>query len=185
MSAADWAAHVAVLDARKPFRDLELCRLDESGRKAWVSVSGEPVFDASGAFTGYRGVAKDITARKRAEELRALEHAVNRSLADADNASAAVQAAIRAICESEGWECGRYFRWEEKTGVLRFIDAWGIADPTIERYVEQSRDLIYAPGVGLVGKVWRSGLPIWVADVSRDERVAHAALARDRARHLE
>jgi PAS domain S-box-containing protein len=33
-----------------------------------VSVSGLPVFDASGRFTGYRGVGRHITERKRAEK---------------------------------------------------------------------------------------------------------------------
>jgi diguanylate cyclase (GGDEF)-like protein len=32
-----------------------------------VSISGEPIFDAEGRFTGYRGVARDITERKKAE----------------------------------------------------------------------------------------------------------------------
>src|SRR5882762_10372695 len=134
MTEKDWAAHIALLDARKPFRDLEFCRLDESGRKIWISVSGEPVFDASGAFKGYRGVGKDITERKRAEQLQALEHAVSRSLADADNASEGLKAAIRAVCETEGWECGRYFRVDEKAGVLRFADAWSVPDPAVERF---------------------------------------------------
>ena len=68
MSADDWAAHIAVLEAHQPFSDLELCRQDESGRKVWTSVSGEPVFDPFGAFKGYRGVGKDITERKQGEE---------------------------------------------------------------------------------------------------------------------
>jgi len=68
MTADAWAEHIAVLDAHKPFRDLELCRLDESGNKIWVGSSGEPVFDAAGAFRGYRGVGKDITERKQNEE---------------------------------------------------------------------------------------------------------------------
>ena len=68
MTAEDWAAHIATLEARRPFRDLELCRLDENGKKVWVVVSGEPVFDPSGTFTGYRGVGKDITERKQDEE---------------------------------------------------------------------------------------------------------------------
>ena len=42
MSAADWEAHIATLDAREPFRDLELCRLDDAGERVWISVSGEP-----------------------------------------------------------------------------------------------------------------------------------------------
>jgi diguanylate cyclase (GGDEF)-like protein/PAS domain S-box-containing protein len=68
MAEADWAAHRAVLEARQPFRNLELGRVNEAGEKVWVSVSGEPMFDAAGAFKGYRGVGTDITARKREEQ---------------------------------------------------------------------------------------------------------------------
>ena len=178
MTDKDWAAHIALLDARKPFRDLEFCRLHESGRKTWMSVSGEPVFDSSGAFKGYRGVGKDITERKRAEQLRRLEHAVSRSLADADSVTAAVQAAVRAICETEGWECGRYFRWDEKTGSLRFADAWGISDDVVQQFLAKSHELSYAPGVSLAGKVWRSRQPLWASDLTRDTQVDQAVLAR-------
>src|SRR4029077_10101190 len=68
MSADQWAGHIALLESHKEFRDLELCRIDESGKKIWISISGEPVFDSSGAFKGYRGVGKDITERKHDEE---------------------------------------------------------------------------------------------------------------------
>jgi diguanylate cyclase (GGDEF)-like protein/PAS domain S-box-containing protein len=68
MTETDWAAHKAILDSRQSFRDLELGRTNEKGEKVWVNVSGEPVFDEAGAFKGYRGVGKDITARKRDEE---------------------------------------------------------------------------------------------------------------------
>src|SRR5882724_4611169 len=164
MSEADWAAHIALLDARKPFRDLELFRTDPSGGKVWVSVSGEPVFDTAGAFRGYRGVGKAITERKRAEQLQALEHAVSRSLADADSVTAAVQAAVRSICETEGWECGRYFRWDDKAQVLRFSDAWGISDDVVQQFLAKSRELSYAAGVGLAGKVWQSRQPLWATE---------------------
>jgi diguanylate cyclase (GGDEF)-like protein/PAS domain S-box-containing protein len=179
MTEKDWSAHIALLDARKPFRDLEFCRLHESGGKTWIRVSGEPVFDASGTFKGYRGVGKDITERKRAEQLRALEHAVSRSLADADSVTAAVQAAVRAICETERWECGRYFRWDENTETLRFADAWGISDEVVQQFLAKSRALSYAPGVGLAGKVWQSRQPLWATDLTRDTRVDQVALARD------
>jgi len=38
------------------------------GGKRYVSVSGLPVFDETGRFIGYRGVGRNITERKRAEE---------------------------------------------------------------------------------------------------------------------
>ncbi|MBK8017376.1 MAG: PAS domain S-box protein [Betaproteobacteria bacterium] len=57
--------HRATLDARRPFRDLVL-RSRKTGR--WGLSSGEPVFDAGGAFKGYRGVGRDITDLKTVEE---------------------------------------------------------------------------------------------------------------------
>jgi response regulator RpfG family c-di-GMP phosphodiesterase len=63
-----WAAHRAVLDAHQPFREFELSRVDSDGTVHFFLISGDPVFDASGAFTGYRGVGTDISDKKRAEE---------------------------------------------------------------------------------------------------------------------
>jgi response regulator RpfG family c-di-GMP phosphodiesterase len=63
-----WAAHRAVLDAHQPFRDFELSRVDGDGTVRYFLISGDPVFDGSGAFTGYRGVGTDISEKKRAEE---------------------------------------------------------------------------------------------------------------------
>jgi PAS domain S-box-containing protein len=60
-------AHRADLEAREPFVDFEYGRRDAAGSVHYVSVSGQPVFDADGAFRGYRGVGKDITRRKTDE----------------------------------------------------------------------------------------------------------------------
>src|SRR5450830_640005 len=65
---AGWQAHRAVLHAHRPFRDFEFSRLGADGTEHYLSISGDPVFDASGAFKGYRGVGTVITERKRAEQ---------------------------------------------------------------------------------------------------------------------
>lgn len=62
-----WRAHRAQLEAHEEFRDFELERTAPDGSSIWASVSGAPIFDAQGRFTGYQGVARDITERKRAE----------------------------------------------------------------------------------------------------------------------
>src|SRR5262249_54646421 len=154
-----------------------------SGRKAWISVSGEPVFDAFGVFVGYRGIGKDITARKRSEQLQTLEHAVNRSLAEASDSGSALQAAIRAICENEGWECGRFFRWDARDGVLRFGGSWNVPGEAAEKFIARSQGITYAPGVGLAGHVWNTGQPLWISDVSSDPRASQLLLARESGMH--
>ena len=67
MGPEDWAAHRGLLEAHKPFRELELQRLDASGQPYWISLSGEPVLGGDGALLGYRGVGRNITERKRVE----------------------------------------------------------------------------------------------------------------------
>ena len=184
MTGTDWVAHRAMLEARQPFRDLELCRYDSRGCKVWFRVSGEPVFDASGAFKGYQGIASDITERRRAEELRELEHAVTRILADAHSASAALQTVIRAVCETEGWECGRYFRVDEPGRLLRFAEGWGIADPAVQRFVLLSRELVYRPGEGLSGLAWQKGEMVWASDVAKDPRSSKATMNKIGSREI-
>ena len=81
-----WARHKAVVDAHRPFRNLEY-EVEVPGRgMCWISVSGVPVFDQGGHFTGYRGSSTDITERKRHEQelQRALQaaEAGNRAKAD-------------------------------------------------------------------------------------------------------
>jgi PAS domain S-box-containing protein len=63
-----WRKHQETLDAHLPFRDFELARPTPDGGKRYISVSGLPVFDQSGRFTGYRGVGRHTTERKRAEQ---------------------------------------------------------------------------------------------------------------------
>ncbi|MGA8004537.1 MAG: diguanylate cyclase [Burkholderiales bacterium] len=65
---AGWQAHRATLDAHRPFRDFELSRLGADGTERFISISGDPVFDAAGQFIGYRGVGTDVTARRRADQ---------------------------------------------------------------------------------------------------------------------
>jgi len=177
-----WNKHKAVLEARQPFADFLYKRPDPGGER-YVSASGQPIFDANQRFKGYRGIAKNVTGSKRGEDLLRLEHSVTRALAEADSASAALKAAIRALCETEGWECGRYFYADDKAGVLRFGEAWGVESVTIERFLAGAREVSYVPGAGLMGRVWQSGQPLWVADVDNDTRTLQKAAVRDLGLH--
>ncbi len=76
MSEADWAAHRATLERHEPFQDLQLRRREASGDVTTISVSGKPIFDAQGRFTGYRGIGRNITQRKRSK--RSLREIVER-----------------------------------------------------------------------------------------------------------
>jgi PAS domain S-box-containing protein len=54
----------ANLAARRPFLDFVYSRTNPDGSRQYLMVSGEPMFDPSGRFTGYRGIGKDVTESK-------------------------------------------------------------------------------------------------------------------------
>jgi diguanylate cyclase (GGDEF)-like protein/PAS domain S-box-containing protein len=145
---AEWARHRAQLERHEPFRDLELRRVAPGGRAVWASVSGEPVFETDGRFKGYRGAGRDITAQKRVEELLRLEHAVARVLAQATRLSEGMEAALRVMCEAEGWDYGRCLKVE--AGALeRVQDGWFAREPAVEQFLRGARVL------------WEEGKPVW------------------------
>jgi diguanylate cyclase (GGDEF)-like protein/PAS domain S-box-containing protein len=63
-----WAEHRALLDRHEPFRNFVYQIRNVIGELRTFSVSGKPIFDAQGVFTGYRGIGTDITDREAAEQ---------------------------------------------------------------------------------------------------------------------
>ena len=56
------------LSEKKPFAFVENVCLHKDGHKVVLETSGVPFFDAGGNVRGFRGVDRDVTERKRAEE---------------------------------------------------------------------------------------------------------------------
>jgi CheY-like chemotaxis protein len=56
----------AQIAARQPFLDFAFSRVNADGSQQQFRVSGEPMFNESCRFTGYRGIGVEVTARTRA-----------------------------------------------------------------------------------------------------------------------
>ncbi|MBC8433615.1 MAG: PAS domain S-box protein [Desulfobacterales bacterium] len=56
------------LSTQKPFDSIENANLHKNGSIVVMETSGIPTFNADGEFSGYRGIDRDITERKQAEE---------------------------------------------------------------------------------------------------------------------
>jgi diguanylate cyclase (GGDEF)-like protein/PAS domain S-box-containing protein len=66
--AEGWDAHRKLLESHQPFHDVVFRFRVPHGGRAYASVSGEPVFAPDGTFAGYRGIGRDITEQKLAED---------------------------------------------------------------------------------------------------------------------
>src|SRR3990172_8729636 len=60
------------ISMQKPFTRLKKTLIHKDDHAVVLEISGSPVFDSQGVLQGYRGIARDVTERKRAEtELKA------------------------------------------------------------------------------------------------------------------
>ena len=50
---------------KRPFLDFVYSRTSPDGSRQYLMVSGEPMYDSSGRFVGYRGIGKDMTETMR------------------------------------------------------------------------------------------------------------------------
>jgi len=153
-------------------KTLELAGLRKDGAEivTEVSISGVNLDAKWHAVCIFR----DITECKRAEQMLQLEYAVARCLDWADSTAEALRAAARAICQTLNWECGRFLEVDDAAGVLRLVEYWSEPDPALQGFLSAAYSFTYAPGVGMSGKVWQSGQPLWIPDITKDARALTA-----------
>ena len=122
-------------------------------------------------------LAAVISERKRAEERLQVQDSVSRILAESPALKEAAPKIVQVLCEKAGWEVGAIWNVDEPANQLACVEVWhppGIKVPEFEAATRQMR---FARGIGLPGRVWSSGKPAWIADVTRDSNFPRAPVA--------
>ncbi len=112
------------------------------------------------------GVVMDVTERKRAEARLTVQYETARALAEAETLAQAVPRVLRAVCESLGWEHSVFWQVDKAVRLLRWVESWHPPSLDFTGLDEIQRQITFAPGAGLAGAVWSTGLPSWVPDIT-------------------
>jgi len=154
--------------------------LRKDGSSIWVNRTVSLVHDAAGKPLYFIRIIEDISERKQAEQRQAMEHAVTRVLAEAETLAEAIPKIIQTICEAMSWQCGACWQWDEETGLLRCTECWGVAVPEIREFVTENRSRTMEPktasGQGLVRRIYKTGQPVWITDISQYKGLQRASL---------
>jgi diguanylate cyclase (GGDEF)-like protein/PAS domain S-box-containing protein len=154
-----WERHRALLETHEPFRDVLHRMPSATSGTRYVSFSGQPVFDERKRFTGYRGVARDVSVETREAALLQLENVVARVLTEGDNVNDGLRRVLEAMCRSQQWTTGNFWRVDEQRDVLHHVVGWCAAQ-------SEHRSLLTA---GDRLPPWLMGGPVWIGDVARDQ----------------
>ena len=120
--------------------------------------------------------SRDITARKRLERRLIAQYKVAKILAESRSLDASATMLLQAICESLGWDLGQFWIIDRESDVLRWLASWRVPTATPD-FEDASRGRTFARGVGLPGRIWEAGEPIWISDLATDTNFPRAAVA--------
>ena len=158
--------------------------VSKGGDICWVHAVAEPVVVENGRRALLRGTFMDINERKQLEHRQALEHNVTRVMAESETIEAAMPTIIKMVCETFGWDCGAYWRWEKRERLLRCSDTWSIDSSEVRKFVVLSKQQRFAPApAGLIRRVWSTGEPVWIADASCEPGFLRASIAAKAGLH--
>lgn len=159
----------------------EILNYGKDGLSYWLAVEVQPIHDEAGRLTNFMAIETDITARRAAQQRLAIQFEVSRVLAETNNLATAFPQILQAICEHLGWQVGQL--WRSVGERLRFVDVWHLAATNVAEFVSASRQLKFSPGVGLPGRVWITGKPLWIPDVMREADFPRSAVAAKAGLH--
>ena len=125
----------------------------------------------------------EITDRKRAEHRTAVNLAVARILSESPSVTDAAPRILQAVCQTLGWEVGAFWIPVPNGSVLRCLKIWESRVGKFPKFKAASRKLKLAPGVGLLGRIWRNLKPTWVSDITKDTNFARASVAAGEGLH--
>lgn len=118
-----------------------------------------------------------VAQARRSEQHLLAQYAVTSILAEAPTLKDAAQPILRAIGESLHWELGLFYRVEEAAEALRFVGLWHTPSVDAAEFICDSRNHTFPRGVGLAGRVWDAGKPIWIPDIAADPTFRRAVPA--------
>ncbi|NVL90193.1 MAG: PAS domain S-box protein, partial [Desulfobacterales bacterium] len=91
-----------ILESREPFAELEKTSLYKDGSQVVLESSGVPILDEAGNLLGYRGIDRDITKRKKAEqELQKASYELEDKARELEKANKELKEATVQLVQSE------------------------------------------------------------------------------------
>lgn len=113
-------------------------------------------------------VAADLTARKKTEHRRSAQYAVVHALSEFRDLNDTLAEILKVVCESIDWTLGEIWQVDADNAALRLSLLWNSPRTAAAEFEAFSRQFAFAKGNGLPGRVWESGKPAWISDVTKD-----------------
>src|SRR5262245_22917323 len=107
----------------------------------------------------------------------AAQHAATQALIKGRTTSDVLHAVLQAVCEALGWEEAALWWVDRGKKQLRCAEFWRVPTSRASDFETMTRNITFQTGVGLPGRVWKSGKAAWIPDVVKDRNFPRAPYA--------
>ena len=180
---AETSEMLARLRNGERIHQFDTVRQRKDGSLVDVSVDLWPIRDAGGQIVGASSITRDISERKQAERRRVAQHTTTKILAQSSTVDEALAGILRAVGESLGWDVGVGWTVDRKAMTLQCSAFWNAESIQADEFKMACRHAAPKSGMGLAGRVWATGQPVWVPDVVVDTNFPRAPEATKAGLH--
>ncbi len=142
-----------------------------------------PLLDANGGIMGGMGIIRESTLRVQSERRLNAQHAVTRVLADSTAVREASSKILQILCEALSWDFGAIWLVDQQSNVLRCMEVWYVPLLQAEGFKAITKQATFQMSVGLPGRVWASGEPAWIVNVTHDPNFPRSSAAAREGLH--
>ena len=141
----------------------EITSNSKSGRPLNIELSAFALRDESGRVIGYVGIKRDVTEQKRTQQRLVLQYEISKILSESPDFVTSARDILRAVSQTLNWQVG--VLWKAVGDGLRCVEVWKDPATDVQTFAETCRNIEFEKGVGLPGRIWATGEPVWSADV--------------------
>jgi PAS domain S-box-containing protein len=156
------------LSAGEGFRT-EILNYRKDGTPYWVDIEVQPIKDAHGKVTHFMAIEADVSGVKRNEMRRQLETAAAKVIASGVKLAGLIPMMLAALGRQLQATVGAWWVPGSSGEVLQMAHMWQSDGAQVEPFMQASRELSFAPGQGLPGRVWEARTSHWIIDVCKDD----------------
>jgi PAS domain S-box-containing protein len=122
-------------------------------------------------------LAAATSERKRAEDRLVAHDKISRTLAELPTPAEARARILQYVCEMTGWDTAAIWQTDLQRNQIACVEFWRQPGLSIPDFEAATRHMRLDRGTGLPGRVWGSGAPVWIEDVSTDSNFPRVGAA--------
>jgi len=122
-------------------------------------------------------IFKDMTEQKKTVSHHAMQYSLTRIFSDSGTFGEAIPKILETIGEFMEWNLALFWEIDRHSNILHCQSSWRSPqsmNPGVKDFEMQMLESSVEKGMGLPGRVWASGKPIWVRDLA-EEAISHRA----------